>query len=92
MNIREGSIAEVRARFSRHVREAEHGDPIVITRHGRPVAALVRAEDVRAYERLRAAGPEGGLASVAGGWDGSDELAGLLDASVRLGARDVGAG
>lgn len=89
MAARQRSIAEVKAKFSQQVREVEHGEPIVITRHGKPVAALVRAEDLEAYERLRAAGPEGGLAAVAGGWAGSDELVEALDASDRVGRRGV---
>ena len=81
------TTAEAKARFSEAVREVEDGSPIVITRHGRPVAALVRVEDVETLERLRAAGPEGGLASVAGGWEGSDELASLLLGYRRVGSR-----
>lgn len=68
------SLAEVKATFSARVREAEHGEPLVITRHGTPVAALVGADDYAELRRLRAAGPEAGLASVAGGWEGSEEL------------------
>jgi hypothetical protein len=37
----------------------------LITRHGKAVAALVAAEDLDTLERLRPAGPEGGLASIA---------------------------
>ncbi|MBZ5637790.1 MAG: type II toxin-antitoxin system Phd/YefM family antitoxin [Acidobacteriia bacterium] len=47
---------------------------MAITRHGEPVAAVVAAEDLERLERLRVAGPEGGLASIAGGWKGSEEL------------------
>jgi len=50
-------------------RKAEAGDPVVITRHGKPVVALVPAAELEQLERLRAAGPEGGLASLAGGWE-----------------------
>jgi prevent-host-death family protein len=67
-------IAEVKAKLGQFVRDAEEGRPVVITRHGKPVAALVRAEDLAQLERLRAAGPAAGLASLAGGWEGSDEL------------------
>ena len=77
------SLAEVKATLSERIREVERGDPLLITRNGRPVAALVRPEAVEQLERLRAAGPGGGLASVAGGWEGSEELAGLLDRSPR---------
>jgi prevent-host-death family protein len=81
------TTAQAKARFSEAVREAEDGKPVLITRHGRVVAALVRAQDLETLERLRAAGPEGGLASVAGGWDGSEELADLLQGYRRRGSR-----
>lgn len=41
-------------------------------------------------EQTRAAGPEGGLADVAGGWEGSGELARILDSSPRVGRREIG--
>jgi prevent-host-death family protein len=82
-------VSKVKARFSEFLRAAEHGEPVLITRHGRVVAALVGAEELRQLERLRAAGPEGGLASVAGGWEGSDELADLVERSRRVGTRNV---
>ncbi|HET7321398.1 MAG TPA: type II toxin-antitoxin system Phd/YefM family antitoxin [Longimicrobiaceae bacterium] len=81
------SVAEAKATLSERIRQVERGEPVVITRHGKPVAALVRAEDAERLERLRAAGPEGGLASVAGGWEGSEELARLLEESPRQSRR-----
>ena len=83
------TTAQAKARFSAAVRDAEDGHPILITRHGQPVAALVRAQDLEQLERLRAAGPEGGLASVAGGWKGSNELANLLQGYGRKGNRNL---
>lgn len=83
------SVAEVKATLSEQIREAERGEPVVITRHGRPVAALVSAEDLEALERLRAAGPAGGLASIVGGWEDSEDLVRILEASPRVGQRDV---
>lgn len=80
------SVAEAKATLSERIREAESGEPVVITRHGKPVAALIRPDDL---EHLRAAGPEGGLASLAGGWEGSDDLALLLESSPRSGPREV---
>ena len=68
------SLALAKAQLAECVRQAEAGTSIVITRHGKPVAALVAAKDMEHLERLRKAGPEGGLASLAGGWDDSDEL------------------
>jgi len=52
---------------------------VVITRHRKPVAALVRVEELAQLERLRAAGPEAGLLSLAGGWPGSNGLAQLIE-------------
>jgi prevent-host-death family protein len=83
------TTAQAKARFSEAIRDAEDGNPVLITRHGRPVAALVRPEDLEALERLRAAGPAGGLASVAGGWDGSEELVELLQGYKRSGSRHL---
>jgi prevent-host-death family protein len=68
------TIAEARDQLSAHVRSAEHGTPVVITRHGRAVAAIVATADFERLERLRAAGPQAGLAGLAGGWDGAEEL------------------
>jgi|GEM_PF-516067 len=76
------SLVEAKARFSEVVREAEAGGIVVIRRNGRDVAAMVSAGDVEGLRRLRAAGPEKGLASIAGGWKGSEELADHIE-SVR---------
>ncbi|MCG6954675.1 MAG: type II toxin-antitoxin system Phd/YefM family antitoxin [Gemmatimonadetes bacterium] len=59
----------------------------MITRHGRAVAVIVGPDELAALQRLRAAGPEGGLASVAGGWKDSDDLVRILDTSSRVGIR-----
>lgn len=83
------SIAEVKATLSEQIREVETGEPIIITRHGKAVAALVRAEDLKQLERLRAAGPDTGLASLAGGWEDADDLLRVLDSSPRMGQREV---
>ena len=63
----------------------ERGETVVITRRGKPVAALVRAADVEKLERLRAAGPQGGLASVAGGWRDAKELISSIAGAPRKG-------
>lgn len=67
-------IADVKAHFADWVRAAESGDGVVITRHGKPVAGLVPAAAIERLARLEAAGPEKGLAGLAGGWQGSEEL------------------
>jgi prevent-host-death family protein len=87
MSTRSLSVAQVKATLSEQIRSAEDGEPVIITRHGKAVAALVSAEDIEALRRLRATGPEGGLASIAGGWEDSEELVSILESSPRLGRR-----
>ncbi|MGH9367168.1 MAG: type II toxin-antitoxin system Phd/YefM family antitoxin [Thermoanaerobaculia bacterium] len=77
------SIAQVKSRFSECVRKAEAGADFLITRHGKPVAALVPPADLAQLRRLRAAGPAAGLASLAGGWKESHELAAVLSRNRR---------
>lgn len=81
------TIAKAKATLSDCIREVEAGSPVLITRHGKPVAALVRASDFHRLDRLRKAGPERGLASLSGGWEGSDELVRILNESSRFGQR-----
>lgn len=81
------SLSEVKARLSEYVRAAEHGQAVVITRHGQAVAAIVGSEELQTLQRLRAAGPQGGLASVAGGWEDSEDLVRILEASGRAATR-----
>ena len=80
-------LAEAKATLSDCIREVESGKSVLITGHGKPVAALVCPKDLDNLERLKKAGPEGGLASLAGGWEGSDGLARILDESARVGQR-----
>jgi prevent-host-death family protein len=77
------TIAEARDQLSAHVRSAEHCMPVVITRRGRAVAAIVAAEELERLDRLRAAGPQAGLAGLVGGWPGSEDLVSELDALRR---------
>lgn len=81
--VRVVSVVEAKARFSEVVREAEAGGIVMIRRHGRDVAAVVPAKDAERVGRLRAAGPEKGLAAVAGGWKGSEDLVERVDAIRR---------
>jgi prevent-host-death family protein len=81
------SAARAKAEFAEYIRRAESGDPVVITRHGKAVVALVRADRLQQLERLHAAGPAAGLAGLVGGWRGSEELVRLLAGSRRTKAR-----
>lgn len=81
-------LAEAKTTLSECIREVESGKSVLITRHGKPVAALVCPKDLDNLERLRKAGPEGGLAILAGEWKGPGQLPNILDESIRLGKRN----
>ena len=49
----EVSIAQARNSLTRLIHEAENGEPVHITRRGKPVAVLVSRDE---YERLESAG------------------------------------
>lgn len=68
------SAAEAKTHFAEFLRSVERGRAVVITRHGKAVAALVPAAEAAEFERLRAAGPHGGLAGLVGGWDDSEQF------------------
>lgn len=86
------SIVEIKTALSECLRQVETGEPIIITRYGKPVAALVSAHDIVHLKRLRKAWPEKGLASIAGGWNGSEELVKAIKRSPRSGNRDAPGG
>ena len=44
-------VAEVKAQFSAYLRESERG-PVVVTRHGKPIAILLSVEDEDELLRL----------------------------------------
>ncbi len=68
------TAANAKTHFADCLRAAEAGAPTLITRHGRPVAALVSADDLKTDQRVRAGGPMEGLAGRTGAWEGSDDL------------------
>ena len=49
------SIAEARNTLTRLIHKAEDGEPVHITRHGKPVAVLVSSDE---YERLSSGAPK----------------------------------
>lgn len=67
-------VAEAKAHLTQHIRDTERGGRLIITRHGRPVAALVSVQDLDAVERGLPAGA-GGLASLAGSLGTGGEFA-----------------
>ncbi len=44
-------VAEIKAQFSAYLRSSTEG-PVVVTRHGKPVAVLLSIEDEEELERL----------------------------------------
>ena len=84
---KEVSIANAKTHLSTWVRAAEHGEAVVITRRGKAVAALVSTDELVQLERLRAAGPQAGLAGLAGGWADSNELVNELEGMTRTEGR-----
>jgi prevent-host-death family protein len=67
------AAAQVRSQFADCLRRAEGGEPVVITRRGKAVAVLV-AMDRMALPRRRSPRSRVGLAGLAGGWKGSEDL------------------
>lgn len=82
------SVAEAKARFSECIRDAEGGEPVLVTRNGRPVAAIVSAEQLALVKRVEAASEGRGLALLAGGWEDSEELVAAVSAGPRSGRRE----
>jgi prevent-host-death family protein len=67
------SVAQAKSHFSELIaRSAFQHDRFVITRHDKPIAALVSIDDLRIIEQYE---ERQGLASVAGQWQGFEEVA-----------------
>ena len=67
------SAAQAKSQLADCLRKAESGEAVIITRHGKAVAALVAVDRVAVGARGRTR-PGAGLASLIGGWKGSDQL------------------
>ena len=67
------SAAQAKSHLADCLRKAENGEPVIITRHGKAVAALVGMDQV-ALPRQKDARAGAGLAGLAGGWKGSEDL------------------
>jgi prevent-host-death family protein len=84
------SMSEARASFAQVLTRAERGEPVRVTRGGRPVVVIVSVED---YERAhgRAASPSEALRSFLKTVDrrvlGEDDWKGVRDLSAGRGFR-----
>ncbi len=82
--------ADAKARFAECLRTAEKGQAIIITRHGKDVAAIIPAEELSRMERTKASDdPKLGLAGLIGGWQGSEELYRILKRIKRSPPRNL---
>ena len=68
------SAAQAKSRLADCLRKAERGESVIITRNGKPVAALVAVDRVK-LPKPKNARTGAGLAGLAGGWKGSEDLA-----------------
>ena len=75
------SIADAKAHLSSCIAQVEAGEPLMITRHGRAVVAMISADE---WERLKIVqgAQRRGLAALIGGWDDSDTLVEQVQAVV----------
>jgi len=80
------SAAQAKSQLADCLRKAENGEPVIITRHGKAIAALVGLDRVALGERSGSR-TGAGLASLAGGWKGSDDLVEALRKVRRTRAR-----
>ena len=89
-------LSEAKATFSAVVDSVEaRGEPVIIERHGKPVAALVSMEDLERLEQLKAEAPTvaepKSLLAFAGLWaDIPDEEWAEIEAALAAGRADMG--
>jgi len=71
--VRQLTAAQAKSRLADCLRKAEHGEPVVITRNGKPVAVLVSIDRV-VLRKAKTSLTGTGLAGLVGGWKGSEDL------------------
>lgn len=86
------SVAQAKSHLSELIAKSVHGhERIIITRHNRPVAAIVSLDDLRIIEQHQ---ERQGLAAVAAAWPDFEEVVDAMGDLVSLrqeggGGRDV---
>lgn len=85
------SIADAKAHLAAYVADAEAGNRVVLTRHGRPVAALVPIADLDRLESLGQDDPQAGLAGLIGAWEEDEEMVDVIQSVIasRTGPRQL---
>ncbi|MBI3947172.1 MAG: type II toxin-antitoxin system Phd/YefM family antitoxin [Armatimonadetes bacterium] len=85
------SVAEAKSSFSAVVdRVASERDRVIISRRGKPLAALIPLEELEELERLRAAQGAESLAAVAGQWEGFEEIVPFVEDAYASRQRTAG--
>lgn len=78
------TVAEAKAHFSECVKAAEDGETVLITRYGRPAAAVVSAKYLADLQAAGRKGPaQQGLAALVGRFPDGEELAAEVERTVR---------
>jgi prevent-host-death family protein len=77
-------VAEAKARFSELVNRASHGgERFLIERRGKPVGAIVSAEDLARLEGAQPAPPRRGLLAAVGAWAEMENLDEIFEEIMR---------
>ena len=76
------SLARAKESFSECIRRAESGEPVLITRYGRPIAALVAARDLDDLTKYRSEKQQGTLLELMGVGKDLDEFVAELETAV----------
>ena len=82
------SIADTKAHLAEYVAAAERGEPVVVSRHGRPVVAIVRMAEFERLQRLQGEDPQAGLAGLINGFAEDREF--VEEAQRRMAERGPG--
>ncbi|MBT9582740.1 type II toxin-antitoxin system prevent-host-death family antitoxin [bacterium] len=73
------TAAQAKSHFADSLRAAEEGGVVVITRYGKPVAALVHFSELENLDRLRNQSSQDGLGGLLHRWDDANEFTQPLD-------------
>ena len=81
------TAARAKSELAECIRKAENGEPVIITRHGKPVAVLLAADRMATVAGRGRRGR--GLAALVGGWKGSEDLVRTLSKQQRSRVRRI---
>ncbi len=83
----EVSVVEIESYFSEYISKVSSShEKIIITKGNKPVAALI---DINDLQQLNKSNSAGGLANVAGKWEGFDEISDQIDEAYSLRKKEM---